>query len=93
MKRITLIFTLQFFLSTIDEQINLSPEKLWQLGRISGMGVSKDKQLIIYSVSTPGIAENKSTRKYYKIAVSGGDAVEIKNAEEYLINSKASSDG
>ncbi len=93
MKRISLCIVLIVLFSTIQSQSNLTPEKLWQLGRVSGMGLSKDKQFVIYSVNTPGIAENKSTRKYYKIPVAGGAAVEITNADDYLMNPKISSDG
>ena len=56
-------------------QENLTPEKLWQIQRVSALGISKDKQHIIYSVSTPDVAANKNNRKKYKVPISGGPAV------------------
>ena len=38
----------------------LSPETLWKLGRVSVLGISKDKKSIVYKVATPSIEENKS---------------------------------
>ncbi|GAB3892526.1 S9 family peptidase [Larkinella knui] len=74
-------------------QTPLTPEQLWKWGRVSGVGLSKDKQFVIYSVSTPDAAENKSTRKTYKMPLTGGNPVEIPNADTLLVNSKISSDG
>ena len=49
----------------------LSPELLWKLGRVSVLGISKDKKLIVYKVSTPVVEENKSTNKFFTIPISG----------------------
>jgi dipeptidyl aminopeptidase/acylaminoacyl peptidase len=76
-----------------NAQQSLTPELLWKLGRVSGLGVSKDKKFVVYSVSTPDASENKSSSKTYQIPVSGGEAVEIKKTEELLGNPKVSPDG
>lgn len=70
---------------------NLTPEQLWKLGRVTGLGISKDKQYLIYSVSTPNLAENKSTRKTYLMATSGGGSNEIPNTDSVFIDPKISS--
>src|SRR5688572_11806227 len=57
-------------------QNTMTPELLWQLGRVSGLGISKDGKYILYSVTTPDATENKSSKKTYMIPVGGGDAVE-----------------
>jgi dipeptidyl aminopeptidase/acylaminoacyl peptidase len=74
-------------------QNKMTPEKLWQLGRVSALGLSKDKQFVLYSVSTPNVAENKSKKKVYQMPVSGGVPVEISNVDSLMINEKISSDG
>ncbi len=56
----------------------MTPELLWSLGRVSGLGVTEDGRAI-YQVSTPDWSENKSARKLFAVAVRGGDPVEIKD--------------
>ena len=93
MKQVFLFISVSIFACTVNAQTNLTPEQLWKFGRVSGLGLSKDKQYIIYSVSTPNITTNKSTRKLYLIATSGGESVEINNTDSFLVNSKISPDG
>ena len=71
----------------------LTAEQLWKLGRVSGIGLSKDKKNIIYSVSTPNVEENKSARNLYSIPVAGGEAMEITSTENIIANDKISPDG
>ena len=74
-------------------QNTLTPEMLWKLGRVSALGLSKDRKYVVYKVSTPDIAANKSTGKTYIIPVAGGNAIEIANADSMLPNTKLSADG
>ena len=100
MKR--LLFVSAIFISSfIHAQINITatsnkvmtPEMLWSLGRVSATGISKDKQNVIFTVSTPNIEENKSKRRQYIIPISGGDAKEISSTDDLLVNDKISPDG
>ena len=52
----------------------MTPEVLWSFGRIGGAQVSPDGISVIYGVTYFNIAENKSYRDIYTIAVSGGEA-------------------
>ncbi|WP_420154107.1 S9 family peptidase [Siphonobacter sp.] len=83
------------FLSSlaINAQQRLTPEQLWKMGRVSGLGISNDKQYVVYAVSTPQMPDNKSQRKLYKIPVTGGEAQEISTTEGILKDSKVSADG
>ncbi|HUR30589.1 MAG TPA: alpha/beta fold hydrolase, partial [Saprospiraceae bacterium] len=63
--------------AAIQAQTTMTPELLWQLGRVTGLGVTEDGKNVIYSVSTPDAEENKSSRKMYQIPVGGGKATEI----------------
>ncbi len=75
-------------------QNNLTPEKLWQLGRVSGMGISKNRQYLLYSVSQPDLKENKSNRKTYMMATSGGESMPLlKPLDSVQLNPKISPDG
>ena len=75
-------------------QNKMTPELLWKLGRVAGLGISKDKQYVIYAVNQPDVQGNTSSSKYYKIPVIGGKAVELDDAvDSILANSKISPDG
>lgn len=71
----------------------MTPELLWKLGRVSGLGVSKDGKYIVYSVSTPDIELNKSKRKLYITPLAGGDVIEIGNPDSVLSDKNVSPDG
>ena len=71
----------------------MTPELLWKLGRVSPLGVTKDKKNIIYKVSIPTVEENKSNSKIYLIPVNGGNAVEINEYESLLKDKNVSPDG
>ena len=91
-----LLTTIPFFLlisSVLFSQNKMTPELLWSLGRVTGLGISKDKQWVVYSVSTPDIAENKSTRKTFAVPVNGGEAVAIANPDSLLNSDRISPDG
>lgn len=89
-----LLFFLMISITTnLYAQQKLTPELLWKLGRVSALGISKDKQYLIYNVTTPNIELNRSENKTYRISVNGGNAEEIFNPYEQLSNEKISSDG
>ena len=75
-------------------QNKMTPELLWKLGRVAGLGLSKDKQYVIYAVNQPDVQGNTSNSKYYKIPITGGKAVELDDAvDSIMVNSKISPDG
>lgn len=43
----------------------LTAEKLWQLGRVSPVGLTKDEQGVIYKVATPNMAKNTIGTSYF----------------------------
>lgn len=66
---------------------------LWQLERISALGISKDKKNIVYKVTIPSIEENKSQTKHFYIPINGGNPTEIEDPYSILSNKKISPDG
>ncbi len=92
MKKLLLLL-FSFCCLSVFAQNKMTPELLWKLGRVSGLGVSKDGKYVLYSVSTPNAADNKSSRKTYAVPVNGGEPMPVSNADSMLNNDKISSDG
>ena len=80
-------------IARVEAQKVMTPELLWKLGRLSPMGISMDGKSIVYKVTFPSVAENKSDSKYYSIPVSGGNASEITDYKTLLKDKNVSPDG
>mgnify|MGYP006167769469 CR=1 FL=1 len=80
MKKVLLTTLIMMSLNAIGQNV-MSPELLWKLGRVTPLGLSKDEKNVVYKVSTPSVADNKSTSKLYTIPVNGGKATEIKEVK------------
>lgn len=74
-------------------QNKMTPELLWKLGRVAGLGISKDGKYVVYAVTTPNAETNKSSRKFYIIPVNGGTATEINKPDSLLNDKNLSPDG
>ena len=94
MKRILFLIVSIMSIAASAQQV-LSPETLWKLGRVSTLGISKDKKSIVYKVATPSVEENKSNSKFYTIPVAGGNAVEVQEAltKDLVADKNVSPDG
>lgn len=93
MKKTTASLLLSFIFATSIAQQNLTPELLWKLNRVSGLGVSKDKKYVVYNVSTPSIENNKSSSKKYFISLADGKIKSISNPDSLLKDETISPDG
>jgi dipeptidyl aminopeptidase/acylaminoacyl peptidase len=60
----------------------MTPEVLWSFGRIGEPDVSPDGTKVLYSVTNYNIAENKSYRDLYLVAVNGGAPVRLTSTPE-----------
>ena len=88
------VFILSAFLAMqLSAQTPLSPETLWSLGKLSGLGISKDKQQVLFSVNFPDVEANKGNVKTFRIGINGGNAELVTNPDIFLSNSKISPDG
>jgi len=92
MKKI-LLLTLTIMGLSASAQQHMTPELLWKLGRVSALGLTTDGKSIVYKVSIPNIAENKSDSKYYIIPMGGGTAGEVKDYKTLLKDRYISPDG
>lgn len=77
MKR-SLLLLLVILSSPALAQNRMTPELLWQLGRVSPAGISRDGKLVIFHVTTTNISENKSSTKRFAVPLAGGAAYELK---------------
>jgi len=74
-------------------QNTMTPELLWKLGRVTVLGISKDGKNVVYKVTTPSVAENKSDNKFYTVPVNGGTAVEVADTKDIVKDKNISPDG
>ncbi len=93
MKKIAILSILTTLLLSTFAQDRMSPELLWKIGRVNGVGISKDSANVVYSVSIPNVDENKSTKKVYIIPIKGGTAKEIADSNDYVKSDRISPDG
>lgn len=92
-KIIVFIICIPAVLIAFSQPVKLTPELLWKLGRVSGIGISKDGKSAVYAVSTPNIAENKSIRETFVIPVTGGSAIQTFNADSVVRDKNVSPNG
>lgn len=93
MKNAFLILSLMLSSSLVVAQKKMTPELLWQVQRFSVMGLDKDGSTIFFEVKIPNVKENDYDSKYYKIPITGGDAVEIKKDDVQVKDKNSSPDG
>ena len=65
-------------------QDKLTPKSLIELNRVASIGLSDDKQNVIYSISKVNIEENSKSSKMYVIPISGGDSREITDLSDFI---------
>lgn len=92
MKKITLLLA---FLCAgfLYAQKTMTPELLWQVKKVSPIGISDDGNTLFYKVSIPNMAENSFDSKYYKMPVIGGNFTEISKEEAKVADKNLSPNG
>ena len=78
--------------SAIAKEV-LTPEKLWQVKRVSPLGLNKEKSHVIYKVTTPSVDDNSFSSKVYQVPLKGGAATLLDAYQGVLKDSKISPDG
>ena len=92
MKKLLLIPLLLMSLNALAQDV-MTPELLWKLGRLTPLGLSNDGKNIVYKVTYPSVAENKSYNILYIIAVNGGASTEVQDTKTILKDKNISPDG
>ena len=93
MKKIFLLLIASCSFQILLAQSALTPQQLWSLGRVSGLGLSKDGKSVLYRVSTSNLSENKSSSKMYSMPIQGGASTEVSDLSDLMPNSRISPDG
>jgi len=93
MKNFLLACVALFSFLGISAQNKMNQELLWKLGRVGGIGLTKDKKHLVFAVTKPNVQANSSERKYFTIQLNGGSATEIEDVDTLLVNDKISPDG
>ncbi|WGF91363.1 S9 family peptidase [Aequorivita marisscotiae] len=92
MKKIT--FLLAFLCAGfLFAQNTMTPELLWQVKKVSPIGISENGEVLFYKVTTPNIPENSFDSKYYAMRVSGGNFAEVTKEEAKVADKNLSPDG
>ena len=94
MKRDLVLVSLGIILSfgVIAKEV-LTPEMLWQVKRVSPLGLNKEKSHVIYKVTTPSVDDNSFSSKVYQVPLEGGAAKLLDAYQGVLKDSKISPDG
>jgi dipeptidyl aminopeptidase/acylaminoacyl peptidase len=71
----------------------MHPELLWKLGRVSGIGLTKDGKSVIYAVSVPDMEANKFNTLNYKVSIKGGESQPVESYESLIKDKNISADG
>lgn len=77
----------------VSAQKTMTPELLWELGRVSPVGITTDQKHLVYSVTTANAEQNDFDTKYYKVSVDGGEPEAVEDPKTLVPNSKISPDG
>src|SRR5271167_3799681 len=93
MKKAILFLSGAILSLSVSAQNLMTPDLLWQLGRVSGVGISKDGKSVVYRVTTPVVTENKNVSKNYSLSLPNGIPQEVTNTNEVLADPNLSPDG
>lgn len=93
MKRI-LLATLSVIATTATAQDKvMTKELLWQLGRVSPVGITEKGDYLIYKVGTPNIENNNIDYKTYQVTLDGKRVKELEKTDGLLKDRNLSPDG
>jgi dipeptidyl aminopeptidase/acylaminoacyl peptidase len=79
------------FQSTAQER--MTPELLWELGRVSGQTLSPDGKTVIYGVTKYDVAANKGNMNLFAVPVKGGEPMQLTSMEGSEYDAQFTPDG
>ena len=71
----------------------MTPEKLWQVKRVSPLGLNKEKSHVVCKVTTPVAEKNDFSSKVYQVPIDGGATKFLEAYQDILADNKISPDG
>jgi dipeptidyl aminopeptidase/acylaminoacyl peptidase len=93
MKKIILSLLVFGLVGGLMAQDKMTPELLWQLGRVTAKGITPDGEQVVYSVTHFDVDQNTPSNKMYMIPIAGGEALELANADVFYAQHHVSPDG
>ncbi len=93
MKNNFLLLAFSFLAFSLTAQTNLTPELLWDLGRVSALGITNDGTNVIYKVKKYDAKNNASSGEVLSIPLNGGEVRKIETTDGLISNQKISPDG
>ncbi len=81
------------FIDIKTSQKIMTPELLWEVKRLSPIGLSDDNVYILYRATTPNIEENGFNSKTWATHILNGTTLEIDDIKKYRKDPKISPDG
>lgn len=93
MRTITFFLSLFLSLHIAQGQQHITPELLWQVKRLSVLGVNSQGDQLFYRLSSPNMETNSFDYSYYKIPINGGEAEKITKDKVAVIDKNNSPDG
>lgn len=73
--------------------VSMNPDLLWQLKRVSAIGLTLNGNELIYKVSTPNVDSNRFAGQHYSISVQGGSATILSKIDGLTKDNTISPDG
>ena len=64
----------------------MTPELLWQVKKVSPVGITKDKKSLIYKVTSTDVSTQTDQTKTYLLSLAGGRASEIEDYKSLLVD-------
>jgi dipeptidyl aminopeptidase/acylaminoacyl peptidase len=71
----------------------MTPEKLWSIDRVSGVGLTKDGKSVIFRTRSYDLVENKGASETFVIPLKGGEPFAVKNIDSIYSDGKTSPAG
>ncbi len=90
---LSLIVSALFTAAKAQETAVMTPERLLQLGRVFGMGITPDKKAAVYGVRQYDVSENKGRTRFFTVPLEGGIPTPVEDPQALLPNDRISPDG
>lgn len=84
MNRFSLLVASLILSTSAMAQKVMTPELLWQVKKVSPVGVTKDKKNVVYKVTTTNVQTQENQSKTYILSLAGGKASEITDYKNLL---------
>ena len=92
MNRFTILVASILMTTTAMGQKVMTPELLWQVKKVSPIGVTKDQKNLIYKVTSTNVKTQEDTSKTFMISLAGGKASEIADYKTLLADESLNKD-